>query len=171
MMDRCPVPHDQTSRTEALRVERRGGLRTSLAFARDAFALLESVPHTADLVHTRILGTPTVVLAHPSPVAEMLREAKGAWIKDRMSRRAADVFGSGLLLSEGDVWKRQRRMLNPGFSSTRFEGYAATMRERTAAAVARWPAAGVLDASAELSRLTLDVAVRTLFGAHVSDSD
>lgn len=171
MMDRCPVPHDQTSRTEALRVERRGGLRTSLAFARDAFALLESVPHTADLVHTRILGTPTVVLAHPSPVAEMLREAKGAWIKDRMSRRAAEVFGSGLLLSEGDVWKRQRRMLNPGFSSTRFEGYAATMRERTAAAVARWPAAGVLDASAELSRLTLDVAVRTLFGAHVSDSD
>lgn len=171
MMDRCPVPHGAAARTEALRVAQRGGIRTSLAFARDAFALLESVPRTADLVRTRLLGTPTVVLAHPSLVAEVLRDAKGTWIKDRLSRRAADVFGSGLLLSEGEAWKRQRRMLNPGFASARFEGYAATMRERTAAAVARWPAAGVIDADAELSRLTLDVAVRTLFGADVSDAD
>jgi cytochrome P450 len=101
----------------------------------------------------------------------MLRDARGTWIKDRLSRRASDVFGDGLLLSEGDAWRRQRRMLNPGFASTRFEGYAATMRERTAAALARWPSVGALDATAELSRLTLDVAVRTLFGADVSDAD
>jgi cytochrome P450 len=143
----------------------------SLAFVRDAFGLLASVPDTADVVVTRMFGTPTVVLAHPAPVAEMLRDTKGTWIKDRMSQRAADVFGGGLLLSEGDTWKRQRRLLNPGFSSGRFDGYAATMRERTAAAVARWPSEGGIDAAAELSRLTLDVAVRTLFGADVSDAD
>lgn len=171
MMERCPVPHGPAGHTEALRVERRGGLQSSLAFARDAFGLLESIPRTADLVRTRVFRIPTVVLAHPSLVAEMLRDAKGTWIKDRLSQRAADVFGDGLLLSEGDEWKRQRRMLNPGFAATRFEGYAATMRERTAAAVARWPSAGVLDAAAELSRLTLDVAVRALFGADVADAD
>jgi cytochrome P450 len=45
------------------------------------------------------------------------------------------------------------------------------MRERTAAAVARWPSHGVIDAAEEMARLTLDVAVRTLFGADVSDAD
>jgi cytochrome P450 len=62
-------------------------------------------------------------------------------------------------------------LLNPGFASARFDGYAHTMRERTAAAVARWPSHGVIDAAEEMARLTLDVAVRTLFGADVSDAD
>jgi cytochrome P450 len=170
---RCPVPHAATPLAPPgpLRIERRGGLRGSLAFVLDPFGLLESMPRTADLVLTHTFGTPTAVLAHPSLVAELLRDGKGTWIKDRMSRRAADVFGHGLLLSEGDEWRRQRRLLNPGFASARFDGYARTMREQTAAAVARWPDEGVIDAAAELSRLTLEVAVRTLFGADVSEAD
>lgn len=173
MTEGCPVPHPPSADgvPPALRIARHGGLGVTLAFVRNAFGLLASVPDTADIVVTRVFGTPTVVLAHPAPVAEMLRDTKGTWIKDRMSQRAADVFGGGLLLSEGDTWKRQRRLLNPGFSFGRFDGYAATMRERTATAVARWPSEGVIDAAAELSRLTLDVAVRTLFGADVSDAD
>lgn len=174
MTNHCPVPHNprpaDTTPPE-LRIEHRSGLWASLDFMRNTFGMLESIPRTADIVVTRILGTPTVILAHPSPVAEMLRDAKGIWIKDRMSQRATDVFGNGLLLSEGNTWKRQRRMLNPGFSAGRFDDYAQTMRHRTAAAIARWPARGVIDAAAEMSRLTLDVAVRTLFGADISDDD
>jgi cytochrome P450 len=173
MTERCPFPHPPSAdgSPSELRIARRGGLEVSLAFLRDPFDLLEAVPRTADVVVTRMFGTATAVLAHPAPVAELLRDAKGTWIKDRMSQRAADVFGGGLLLSEGDMWKRQRKLLNPGMSSGRFDGYATTMRERTAAAVARWPSEGVIDAAAELSRLTLDVAVRTLFGADVSDTE
>lgn len=149
MTERCPFPHPPSAdgSPSELRIARRGGLEVSLAFLRDPFDLLEAVPRTADVVVTRMFGTATAVLAHPAPVAELLRDAKGTWIKDRMSQRAADVFGGGLLLSEGDMWKRQRKLLNPGMSSGRFDGYATTMRERTAAAVARWPSEGVIDAA------------------------
>lgn len=173
MTDRCTVPHIRNPDGDPApwRVEHRSGVRTSLAFVRDPFGLLESAPRTADVVFTRVMGTPMVLLGHPALVAEMLQDAKGTWIKDRMSQRAADVFGGGLLLSEGDVWKRQRRLLHPGFMARRFEVYVPTMRERTAATVARWPSLGEIDVASELSRLTLDVAVRTLFGADVSDAD
>jgi cytochrome P450 len=174
MTDRCPIAHHDASTDvpcPSLRIARQSGLRASVGFVRDPFGLLESIPITADLVQTRVLGVPTVVLAHPVLVSEMMRDTKGTWVKDRLSRRAADVFGHGLLLSEGEAWKRQRRLLNPGFAAARFDGYARTMRERTAAAVARWPSHGVIDAAEEMARLTLDVAVRTLFGADVSDAD
>lgn len=174
MTDRCPIAHHAASadpQLPPLRIVRKSGLRASVAFARDPFAMLESIPMTADLVQTSFFGVPTVVLAHPALVSEMMRDAKGTWVKDRLSRRAADVFGRGLLLSEGEAWKRQRRLLNPGFASARFDGYSRTMRERTAAAVARWPSHGLIDAAEEMARLTLDIAVRTLFGADVSDAD
>jgi cytochrome P450 len=173
MTARCPFPHASTPEqtTAALRVERRSGLSMSVAFVRETFGLLASIPRTADVVVTRVFGVPTVVLAHPAPVAEMLRDASGTWIRDRLSQRAADVFGQGLLLSEGERWKRQRRLLNPGFAAVRFEAYAQAMRALTAAAVDGWPSSGVIDGAAELSRLTLDVAVRTLFGADVAAVD
>jgi cytochrome P450 len=174
MTDHCPTAHRDASAdasSPVFRIARRSGLRASVDFVRDPFGLLETISITADLVQTRVFGVPTVLLAHPALVFEMMRDAKGTWIKDRLSRRAADVFGRGLLLSEGDAWKRQRRLLNPGFASARFDGYTRTMRERTIAAVARWPSHGVIDAADEMARLTLDVAVRTLFGADVSDPD
>jgi cytochrome P450 len=166
----CPVEHAPPAHAP-LRVERRGGLAATVAVARDPFGTLASVSARADMLFTKVFGVPTVVLAHPAPVAEMLRDGCGIWVKDRLSRRAADVFGDGLLLSEGERWRRQRRLLNPGFANARMDGYARTMRERTAAAAARWPEHGTIDAAAEMARLTLDVAVRTLFGAEVSETD
>lgn len=172
MTARCPVDHTAaTAQAPGLRVVHRSALRTGLALVRDPFRALETLPSTGDIVVTSVFGQPTVVLAHPAPVAEMLREGRGTWIKDRLTQRTADVFGRGLLLSEGDAWRRQRRLLNPGFATARYDAYADTMRARTASAMARWPARGTLDAAAEMARLTLDVAVRTLFGADIADRD
>ena len=110
MTARCPVDHTAaTAQAPGLRVVHRSALRTGLALVRDPFRALETLPSTGDIVVTSVFGQPTVVLAHPAPVADMLREGRGTWIKDRLTQRTADVFGRGLLLSEGDAWRRQRR--------------------------------------------------------------
>jgi hypothetical protein len=104
MTDRCPIAHgDATvdSPPPPLRITRRNGLRASVDFVRDPFGLLESISGTADLVHTRILGVPTVVLAHPSVVSEMMRDTKGTWIKDRLSRRGPSANAGGTCAGAG----------------------------------------------------------------------
>ncbi len=80
------------------------------------------------------------------------------------------VFGKSVLVTEGNVWQRQRRMLTPAFAPKRVAGYAALMR---AAASVALDAAVPADASraqvpmdALFSRLTMDVILRTLF-SHV----
>src|SRR3954468_21201148 len=81
------------------------------------------------------------------------------------------ALGDGLLNSQDDRWLRQRRFIQPLFTRRRIAGYAASMAEEAADLVAAWrPAADAgrpVDAHAEMSRLTLRVVGRLLFGADV----
>jgi cytochrome P450 len=77
------------------------------------------------------------------------------------------AFGQGVLVTEGEVWKRQRRMLTPGFSPKRVHGYATLMtaaaRSALDSAVPVGRAAAEVDLAELTSRLTMDVILRTLF--------
>ena len=48
------------------------------------------------------------------------------------------LLGQGLLISEGDFWRRQRRLAQPAFQRGRINEYAATMVECAEARTARW---------------------------------
>lgn len=77
------------------------------------------------------------------------------------------VFGQSVLTTEGSTWQRQRRMLQPAFTPRRVAGYAALMREATAAALdAALPtgtSSGQVSVDAMYTRMTMDAIVRTLF--------
>lgn len=80
----------------------------------------------------------------------------------------AQTFGQSVLVSEGATWQRQRRMLMPGFTPRRVQACAALMtaaaREALDAALpAQLPEAEV-DVGALMTRTTMDVILRTLFG-------
>jgi len=84
-------------------------------------------------------------------------------------RRGSPVFGKGLLLSEGDFWKKQRRLINPAFHRQRLERYAEQMSDCAARATSSWRSGDVRAIDAEMMSLSLDVAVRTLFGGELGD--
>lgn len=79
----------------------------------------------------------------------------------------AQAFGQGVLVTEGATWQRQRRMLAPGFASRRVQSYGALMtaaaQRALEAAVPPGQAQADLDIGALVSRLTMDVILRTLF--------
>jgi cytochrome P450 len=82
------------------------------------------------------------------------------------------VLGNGLLTAEGDFWKRQRRIAQPGFHRQKIAGFAQTMVRAAEATAERLEAkrGQTLDVSAEMSRLTLRIVGETLLGHDPSDA-
>lgn len=81
------------------------------------------------------------------------------------------LAGEGLLASEGDLWLRQRRLIQPAFHRSRLASFATTMSELAEETAEQWqPAAAggaVLNIAAEMMRLTLRIVGCTLFSIDV----
>lgn len=87
----------------------------------------------------------------------------------------SEVFGHSVLTTEGQVWKRQRRMLQPAFTPKRVASYAALMVAAAAdgldAAVPASQNEAVVAMDALFSGLAMDVILRTLFSDRVRPED
>lgn len=77
------------------------------------------------------------------------------------------LFGRSVLVTEGPVWQRQRRMLMPAFTPKKVAGYAGLMVEAARAgldgAMDGAVEEGLVDMDALFTRIAMDVVLRTLF--------
>jgi cytochrome P450 len=80
----------------------------------------------------------------------------------------AEAFGQSVLITEGALWQRQRRMLMPAFTPKRVAGYATLMTDaaRTAldAAVPPGQSEALVPVDALWTGVAMDVILHTLFG-------
>ena len=102
-------------------------------------------------------------LNHPDLIEAVLVRQYQNLLKDRVIRNSRWLFGDGLLTSEGETWKKQRRLTQPAFHRERIASYAGIMTQYTEKAVSEWRDGAVVDLHREMMRLTLKIAVRTLF--------
>jgi cytochrome P450 len=102
---------------------------------------------------------------HPDLIRELLVTQHRSFHKSRVLQRSKIIFGEGLLTSEEELHKRQRRLVQPAFHRERIARYAEVMIER--AARLSWKDDEVLDVHQEMMRLTLSVVAKTLFDADV----
>src|SRR4051794_31967628 len=68
-----------------------------------------------------------IILSHPDLVEEVLVTRNRHFKKHFALKRARGTLGNGLLTSEGDFWRRQRKLAQPAFARDRMPGYAAAM--------------------------------------------
>jgi len=73
------------------------------------------------------------------------------------------IVGDGLLLSEGDEWRKQRRIVAPAFAKPIVPILARHVASATQEAVAEAAQAGVIDLLAAAQRLALEIAARSMF--------
>jgi cytochrome P450 len=135
--------------------------------ARDPLGFMGSAPGHAPLVHLRIGKESLVFVSEPELIHTILLGRASELVKDRITQRLNETLGNGLLTSEGDFWRRQRKLMAPMFNRTHLTSYAATMAARTEAAGAAWTSGEVREVHADMMTLTLDIILRTVFGAEL----
>lgn len=103
----------------------------------------------------------------PDYVRDVLVTNSRNFIKSRGLQLAKRFLGEGLLTSEGEFHRRQRRLSQPAFHRQRINTYADAMVEYGERTRERWQQGETLDMSQEMMRLTLAIVGKTLFDADV----
>lgn len=132
----------------------------------DALGLLRRVAREyGDIVRIPVAFGERILLNHPDWIEQLLVIQQSKFHKSTLSKEATErLLGQGLLISEGEFWRRQRRLAQPAFHRARINEYAATMVEIAQTHLREWRGGEVRDMAHEMMSLTLDIAVRTLFG-------
>jgi cytochrome P450 len=137
-------------------------------FRRDALSYLQKAALThGDIVYFRFGPQHVYFLNHPDLIKDVLVTHHQSFMKGRALQRSKRLLGEGLLTSEGDFHRRQRRLAQPAFHRGRIASYASVMTEMAARTAARWHDGETLDISQEMMRLTLAIVGKTLFDADV----
>jgi len=116
----------------------------------------------------QIFGTYHLTLFDPELIETVFIADHAAFEKDAFIRDLEQILGRGLLCSEGQQWRRQRKLTAPSFQRSEIGAYAAQMVASAEEFLATLPEDRPTDVHGGMMHLTLDILVKTLFGARVS---
>lgn len=123
-----------------------------------------------DVARVRMGIFSAFLVSSPELVQEILVDSADAFIKTQgLTVFAKPILGNGLLTSEHEMHKKQRRMMAPAFAPKRIQAYADVMAERAEIAAKRMIEKGDVDALAETMRVTLEIVGKTLFDAELGE--
>src|SRR5919205_2134846 len=77
-----------------------------------------------DVVRLSTLPHPVYLLSHPDAAQYVLRDNAANYRKGVLFKPIAALQGQGLLTSEGDLWLRQRRLVQPAFHRRQLATFA-----------------------------------------------
>ena len=148
-------------------------IKLGLEFPRDPLGILARWQAAyGDFYRLQIGEMQQFFIVHPDDIREVLVTQASKFIKDFQYRDPkagiARYLGNGLLTSDGEFWKRQRRLVAPAFHPKRIDSYAVTMVDYTTRMLAGWRDGARLDIAEEMTRLTLFIVAKALFNADVS---
>ena len=138
---------------------------------------MDTARQYGDIVHFGRGSYSSYFVVHPDYVKHVLQDkVRNYPKKNRFNDMLKPLTGEGLLTSDGEVWRRSRRLSQPAFHRERLAGFATNMTDATQAMLARWaPLAErgqALDVSQEMQRITLSIVGTALFSADIgADSD
>ena len=136
------------------------------AFRRTRIAIQLQAAAFGDVVRMR-MGPKWLIALSSAEAAQALLVDHAGDVKKSvgLAKFGRPLLGEGLLTSELDFHKRQRKLLAPAFAPKRIAQYASIMAALTEKAITRWRLGDSVDASEEMMRLTLSIVGKTLFDA------
>jgi cytochrome P450 len=121
-----------------------------------------------DVVFFRFLNVPICLLTHPDDIEHVLVKNSSNFAKSRNYHALKPILGNGLLTSEGALWRKQRKLIQPSFRHESIAAYAKVMADSAQQMLTGWRDGHTRDVHQEMMGLTLEVVAKSLFGTDVS---
>jgi cytochrome P450 len=142
-----------------------------ISFETDALSVLTRLfaEHgDAFRIFSPALGREIWVLTHPDHVRHVLVDHHAKFTKGIGIERVAILLGNGLMTSEGDHWRIQRKMVQPAFHRKVIATWMPHIHAANERLVAKWAAAAAartaINVTQDMSEVTLEVVLLALFG-------
>lgn len=121
-----------------------------------------------DIYSASIYGTKAYVVSAPDYAEHVLLKNWQNYVKGQAIKRIALLLGKGLMVSEGELWIGQRRMIQPAFHRKAIGALSGIIAAANRALLADWERAAAenspINVTRDLSRTVLQVVLRAIFG-------
>jgi cytochrome P450 len=151
--------------------DRIGGMQMLFALRRNAFSAFPSRCLDEPVVNLRVLGRPLVLASSPDAIRHIMITHAEHYVRLPLGRRVlGPIVGRGLLVSEGETWRRQRRAMAPAFTPRNVPIMARHIVRCTEAACDRLERSRGTHVNLlhELQMLSLEIAATSLFSMEAS---
>lgn len=125
--------------------------------------LIKVAGEYGDITHFQIGSRRIFLLNHPDYIKDALTGHYGSFVKGRQVRRTRHFLGDGLLTSEGELHRRQRRLIQPAFHRQQFGKHASAIMEHGVRLRKRWQHGQQLDIMREMKSLMLAITSKMIF--------
>ncbi len=145
-----------------------GGSDESLARMQTYFAQFGDIYR----VFAPARGVFNYVIHHPDDVKRVLLSNHRNYTKGLGMDQVKILLGNGIMTSEGDFWRKQRRMMQPAFHRRIIDQFTALISEVNTRTMERWAAKAAtgepVNLTDDTSELTLEIVLRSIFGTDLA---
>lgn len=142
-----------------------------LDFARDPIRFITGLQQKyGDFVVFSLVGNKGVLLSDPKQIERVLLDTGKHYSKFNPTYTLRTILGNGLVTSEGDFWKRQRKLMAPAFHHQSIKQYADQMVAYTQDMAQSWQSGSTRDIHEDMMTLTQRIIMKVLFDVDVRDN-
>jgi cytochrome P450 len=120
-----------------------------------------------DIVRFKIGSRTAHLLARPEHVEHVIKHPE-IYSKTKSYENVRRIMGQSLVAATGELWKTQRRIIQPQFTPKKVETSAPLIAAATERMVARWSDGSVIDVQSEFWQLVMEILWTTLFSRQLS---
>ncbi|MGH3788453.1 MAG: cytochrome P450 [Pseudonocardiaceae bacterium] len=131
------------------------------------FRFLSLLRSHGEVVRIYLGPLPVYLVTTPELAWQVLATDAGRFDKGMVFDKVRPLFGNGLANSNGDFYRRQRRLVQPAFNRKQISGYVHTMARAAAELVETWRPDDVVAVDKRMEDLALTIVGRTLFSTEL----
>jgi cytochrome P450 len=138
------------------------------AYRRDPLGFGRALTAKGRVANARFFTKRVFFVTEPELIHQVLVRDAAKFRKSPAYRVLEPTLGQGLLTSDGDFWRRQRRLVQPAFHHARVASYADIMVLYAQERRASWHPGRTLAINHEMMELTLRVVAKALFDTDIT---